>query len=520
MLSFRGALAMLTGAVALLLLVACTNVAHLLLARGAARQGEIAVRHALGASRRRLVRQLVTEALVIAVIGGAFATAVAWIGLRVMQAARPETLGVLSSVPNDGRIVELTALLAIAAGLAIGLASALRNARRDPGLALRANSSGTPMSGRRLRGALVIGEIGLSTTLLVGALLLTHALYALEEKQLGFDAGRLYSVTFRRAPVDLVRGRAKVIPGAQRITIGNNTGAGFSTLETPDRRTLNQTPLEIGIDAVDTDYFSVLGIPLIAGRFFDDGSRARNEVIVNTTLARLIAPDGNPLGVRFRNSRPVKYLKEWMTAIGVVPDVVDNLLVAAPMPRIYQPIAADASDMVTLYVRLAAGAPPTALTRFASSIQPTGPKPVIASVRDKIDQTAAEPRFAMRIMIIFASLGVLLAAIGLFGVVSYSVAQRTREIGVRMTLGATRASIARLVVGDGLRLALVGIVVGLVGGVAGTRLIAGVLYGVPRLDPFAFGAGAVLLLVVAVVACVVPMWRATGVDPVIAVRAD
>jgi putative ABC transport system permease protein len=530
MLAFRGALAMLTGAVALLLLVACSNVAHLLLARGAARQREIAVRHALGASRRRLVRQLVTETLVIAVLGGALATVVAWTGLGVMQAVRPETLAVLGSVPNDRGVVGLTALLAITAGLGIGLASALRNARRDPGLALRANSSGTPLAGRRVRGALVIGEIGLSTTLLIGALLLTHALYSLEEKELGFDASGLYSVSFRpsRMPgaavptpfTDLVRERARVIPGVQRFTVGNEVGAAFSTLETPDRPALNQTPFAIGLDVVDVDYFSVLGIPLVAGRIFDDGSRARNEVIVNTTLARLIAPDRNPLGVRFRNPRPINFLKEWRTVIGVVPDVVDNLLLAAPLPRVYEPPGGESRGFATLYVRLASDAPTTSLTRFASSIQPSDPKPVIEKVRDKIDQTAAEPRFAMRIMIIFASLGVLLAAIGLFGVISYTVAQRTREIGVRMTLGATRASIARLVVGDGIRLALVGIAVGLLGGVTATRLIEGVLYGVPRLDPFAFGAGAALLLAVAIVACVVPMWRATGVDPVIAVRAE
>ncbi|HEY2376058.1 MAG TPA: ADOP family duplicated permease [Gemmatimonadaceae bacterium] len=530
MLSFRGALAMLTGAVALLLLVACTNVAHLLLARGAARQREIAVRHALGASRWRLVRQLVTETLVIAVIGGAFATAVAWIGLHVMQAARPQTLAALAAGPNEDSVISLTALLAIGAGLAIGLASALRNARRDPGLALRANSSGTAMAGRRLRGALVIGEIGLSTTLLVGALLLTHALYTLEAKQLGFDAGGLYSVSFRppRMPaaaqqaslVDLVRERAKAIPGAQRITVDDGGHGVFATLQTPDRATVNQAPLPIGVDNVDADYFTVLGIPLLAGRIFDDGSRSGNEVIVNTTLARMLAPHGSPLGRRFRNSRPIGFLKDWMTVIGVVPDVVDNLLVPAPQPRLYQPIGPNAPGMVTLYVRLSNNSSAESLAHLAASIQPSGSKPVIESVRDKIDQTAAEPRFAMRIMIIFASLGVLLAAIGLFGVISYSVAQRTREIGVRMTLGATRASIARLVVGDGLRLAVIGIVVGLIGGVAGTRLIEGVLYGVPRLDPFAFSAGAVLLLAVAVVACVIPMWRATGVDPVIAVRAE
>jgi ABC-type antimicrobial peptide transport system permease subunit len=175
---------------------------------------------------------------------------------------------------------------------------------------------------------------------------------------------------------------------------------------------------------------------------------------------------------------------------------------------------------LTLYVRLRENPSTASLTRFAESVQPSGTKPVIANLRQQIDDSAAEPRFAMRIMTLFAALGVVLAAIGLYGVISYTVGQRTREIGVRMTLGASRGSIARLVVGDGIRLAIIGIAVGLGGAVVATRLIQGLLYGVPRLDPFAFGAGAVALLAVAIVACVVPMSRATGVDPVIAVRAE
>jgi putative ABC transport system permease protein len=254
---------------------------------------------------------------------------------------------------------------------------------------------------------------------------------------------------------------------------------------------------------------------------FDEGSGARHEVIVNATLARMLSPDGNPLGVRFRNTRPIAFMKDWLTVIGVAPDVVDNLLVRDPRPQVYTPFSeASAMGFMTLYVRLRAKPSPELLTRFAASVQPTGTKPVIASVRQHLDDSAAEPRFAMRIMTIVAALGVVLAAIGLFGVISYTVSQRTREIGVRMTLGASRGSIARLVVGEGVRLAVIGIVVGLAGALGGTRLIQGLLYGVPRIDPFAFGAGALVLLGVAVVACVVPMWRATGVDPVIAVRAD
>jgi predicted permease len=532
LLDFRQSLAMLTGAVGLLLLVACTNVAHLLLARGAARRRELAIRHALGAGRRRLVRQLVTEVLVIAVIGGALAMPIAWAGLLLLQALRPESLVALSYVQSDRGVVTLSAVLAIAAGLAIGVGSALRSARRDLGLALRANASGLATTGRRLRGALVIGEIALSATLLVGALLLIHALYDLERKQLGFDASGLYSITLRggnaassvpateRAQA-LVQ-RAMRMPDVERSTVAMGGFSGLATFETSTRPAPNETPTETGMTAIAPDYFSVMGMPLVAGRMFDDESLARHEVIVNATLARMLSPDGNPIGTRFRNARPIAFAKDWLTVIGVVPDVVDNLLAHAPQPEIYTP-AGDGKALwggLTLYVRLRGEPSRASLTRFAESMQPTGPKPVIASVREQIDNSAAEPRFAMRIMTIFAALGVVLAAVGLFGVISYTVSQRTREIGVRMTLGASRRSIAALVVGDGIRLALLGIVIGLGGAVAATHLIQSLLYGVPRLDPFAFSVGAAALLAVAIVACAVPMWRATRVDPVIAMRAE
>ena len=530
LLDFRQALAMLTGAVALLLLVACTNVGHLQLARGVARQRELAIRQAIGAGRKRLVRQLVTEVLVIAVIGGGLAIPVAWAGLHLLQVLRPESLVALSHVQND-RLISVTAALAIGAGLAIGVGSALHSARRDLGLALRPNASSAPVAGRRLRGALVVGEIALSATLLVGALLLIHALYDLERKQLGFDATGLYSITFRpempgpaAAPTalgELIRQRAKGIPGVEGSTVALSGGAAVAAFETSTGPALDQIARDTGMSAISPEYFAMMGMPLVAGRTFDDESLARNEVIVNTTLARMLVRDGNPLGIRFRNARPIGFAKDWLTVIGVVPDVVDNLLSRAPQPQIYAPFGnPNAIGPLTLYVRLRGEPSPGSLTRFAASVQPSGTKPVIASVRQQIDISAAEPRFAMRIMTIFAALGVLLAAVGLFGVVSYTVSQRTREIGVRMTLGATRAGIARLVVGDGVRLVVIGIAVGLGGAVAATRLIQSLLFGVSRVDPFAFGAGAVLLLAVALVACVVPMWRATAVDPVIAVRSE
>jgi hypothetical protein len=337
----------------------------------------------------------------------------------------------------------------------------------------------------------------------------------------------------RAAFAERLRERAALIPGAERVTLaGSSPGIGnfvaLSSFETPEHPSDGVEPMGTSLEYVAPDYFPVMNMPLLTGRTFDEGSAARHEVIVNRSLAREIWPDGNAIGRRFRNTirRPDRPVEEWQTVIAVVPDVVRSLVESVTQPTIYRPLAATDAGQITLLVRLHGEDPAARLRQFAAMVRPDGGGAahgrgiVIENVREKIDRSMAEPRFTMRVLAAFALLGVLLAAIGLFGVISYNVSQRTREIGVRMTLGATRASIARLVVGDGIRLALIGTIVGLLGAVVATRLIRGLLYGIPPLDPFSFGLGALLLLVISVIACTAPMIRATGVDPVIAVRAE
>lgn len=537
-LEIRQALAMFTGAVALLLLVACANIAHLLLARGATRQRELAVRHALGADRARLLRQLVTESIVLALIGGALAGFVGWAGLEVLNAVRPEKLVALSHVSRHNDILGIAGVLALASGIVIGLLAALRVAHRELGTSLRTGASSAAPGGRRLRASLVVGEIALSTTLLVGALLLIHAVFDLQHTRLGFDARDLWAVSFPAAQDDapatravlgtLLRERAARIPGAGRVTLAESApGIGnwvaLSSFETPEHPADGVEPMGTSQEVVAADYFSVMRMPLLVGRTFDEGSAARHEVIINSSLAHELWPGGDATGRRFRNAvrAPGRPAEEWQTVIGIVPDIVRSLVETAAQPATYRPLdAAAAAGPLTLLVRLHGEAPAARLREFATLVRPDTRGVVIESVREKIDRSMAEPRFTMRVLAVFALLGVLLSAIGLFGVISYNVSQRTREIGVRMTLGATRSSIARLVVGDGIRLALIGTIVGLLGAVAATRLIRGLLCGVSPLDPFSFGLGAVLLLVIAVIACTAPMIRATGVDPVIAVRAE
>jgi putative ABC transport system permease protein len=530
-LAFRDALITLTGAVALLLLVACTNVAHLLLARGVARQREIAVRFALGAGRARILRQLVNESVVLSAVGGALALVVGWGGLRLLAATRPPSLTALTHVSADRGIVPLASVLAITAGLAIGLVFALRTAHGDLGSILRASSSSTSASGSRLRSALVVGEVALSTTLLVGALVLIHAVYDLQHMRLGFDANHLYAVAFRSGAKEtpgqrvafaaLAEERASRIPGVQQVALGDVPGPRswtmLSAFETPERPAIAGAERGTALRVVGQGYFAAMRMPLIAGRTFGEGSHARHEVIVSQSLARQLWPEGDAVGRRFRNAvrRPEAPIDPWRTVIGVVPDVVSNVVQGLGDPELYEPLGPTGAP--SLIVRLASADALPLLSQFAESIRPGT---TITNVRQEIMRAVAEPRFTMLIMILFAGLGVVLAAIGLFGVVSYSVGQRTREIGVRMTLGATRRSIARLVIGEGVRLSAAGIVIGLLGAAGATRLLQAVRYGVSPIDPFSFGVGALLLLATSVAACVLPMMRATAVDPAIAVRAE
>ena len=526
-LDVRQPLLLLTVAVALLLLVACTNLAHLLLARGATRQQELAVRLALGADRARLVRQLVTEAMLIAVLGGALAAFLGWAALHALEALQPAHLMPLDHVRTGGETIRIAAALAIATGLAIGVIAALRNARSELARAVHARASGTRLATSRFRSALVIGEVALSSMLLVGALLLVHSVYDLERTRLGFDARHLYAISLRhsvapgqqRIEVDHLRERALRLPGVEETTIAAIGWRLLAPWETPGRPALVGASVSTAVSSVEPDYFSVMGIPLAAGRLFDAGSAARHEAIVSESLARSLWPDVSPLGRQFRNSLSAPGQHEpWLTVVGVVPDVVEDLTDRDPSLQLYEPLGSAEGE--SLIVRFRSDDPSALLASIRSSLPPGAVPPAIVNLRDKVEDTAEVPRFTMRIMMLFALLAVTLAGIGLFGVVSYSVAQRTREIGVRMTLGATRGSIARLVLGDGARLAVYGALLGLAGAVVETRVMQSVLFGVTRLDPFSYAVGAIALLSVAVAACIVPMLRATSIDPAIAVRAE
>jgi predicted permease len=541
-LGFRRTLVMLSGAVALLLLVACANVAHLLLARGAARERELAVRHALGAGRSRLIRQLLTESLVLTIVGGAAAIVVGGGGLRLLASLRPTKLSALSQFSVDQRVLLVASILTLSTGIIVGLLVALRTARRGIGEALRAGNGtgGTGRDGRRVRSTLVVTEIALSATLLVGALLLVHGVINLQNADLGFNARRLYGITFSGASASaaqrselarqlLERGRR--IPGVRGVTIAATVppkgGFLMTAFETPARPTTGGDASTVTINSVAPNYFAVLGISLLGGRTFDARSVERNEVVINETLAKQLWPndDGSPVGRRFRtagNAADVE-ASQWYVVAAVARDaVMHGLLNDGVEPTLYFPLDGGLdANRTTLIVRGSDDASfADELRRLATVMRPGATLPTITNVEQELSDSIAEPRFSMRVLASFAVLAVVLAATGLYGVISYTVARRTREIGIRMTLGATPPAIARLIVADGLRLSVAGVGLGLLGAVAATRVIQTTLYGVQRGDLWSFAIGAVALLGISAAACLVPTIRATSVDPAVAVRAE
>lgn len=532
-LPFRQALTVLAGAVILLLLIACSNVSHLLLQRGVARERELAVRHALGARRGRLVRQLVAESSLLGVAGGALAMLVGWTTLDVLARSRPASLPGLSFMSTTRGVIPFAAALAIAVGVVVGVLGALHIAHRRLGESLRGGASSASFTHRRLRGTLVVGQIALSAILLAGAILLTRFVVDLEREHLGFDPRDLYAVSFRALNEDpsresktafaaTVREMGARSLGSRDLTIANDFPSGMampSALETRDR------PGAIGASGFTTvayvapHFFTTVGMGLVAGRSFDEGSLARDEVIVSRSLARQLWRDGDVLGRQFRNSRREGAFQQWHTVIGVAPDILTNRLDRETKPLLYRPFPGDGGT-TTLIVRLHRQDAGEALRRFATSVQPDPRKWRVSSVNEHVEQSIAEPRFTMSVLVLFALSGVVLAAIGLFGVLSYSLGLRTREIGVRVTLGATRGNIAALFARDALAQALFGTVLGLAGAAGLTRLMTTSLYGVHGFDTATFVLAALSMLVVSLAACAGPLLRATRIDPVVAIRAE
>jgi predicted permease len=535
-------LIMLWVAGALVLLIACVNVAHLLLASAATRERELAIRSALGAGRWRLTRQLLTESVLLMAAGCGLGVWLGWLGLREFLALRPAALTGIGTPRLDGTVLMVTIGISAAAALAFGLVGALRLGRRSTQDALQAGASSMSSSRgqHRLRSVLVVAEMALSAILLVGATLLVRSVMHLESIDPGFKPHGLYavSVTFPRTGawtparqvaqetfLSELATRVRAMPGVRAVTTGGRVPPHLSSFGSGSIQAEGNVPIPLGTEfARATDlspsYFRVLGLSIVHGSTFTDTSATSNQIILNQTAARLLWPGGQAVGQRVKLGGMIAVGPKWREVVGIVADApVAGLLRSAQRPALYEPRTGRGSGEII--VRTSDDIDPSARLRaLIVSMDKHLPPVTITSVEDDMAATMAPVRFNMALLTTFTSIAVLLAAVGLYGVLAYTVAQRTREIGIRIALGATPQTVARVVVRQGVVLAALGGALGLVGAYWGSRLVASLLYGVPRTDPISFAIGAVVLMGTSLIACRVPARRATRVDPIITMRAE
>jgi putative ABC transport system permease protein len=540
----RPALFAFMGAVTLVLLIACANVANLLLARAAVRDREVAVRVALGAGRGRLIRQLLTESLVLALLGGVAGFALATWGVAAIRATDIQVLPRQSEIGMNGTIVAFSLMLSLATGLLFGLVPALRLSRRPLHAPLRDGSRGSTGGAlARMRSGLVLAEVAVALVLLVGAGLLIRSFDKLTSVDLGFEpAGVLtYGITFPSAKFrdaqqlpalyDALLARARGIPGVRSAAMSEDlpmSGASyvsFSIAGRPPRQaTTGAAPEDLQPFAVSPEYFSTLGIPLRHGRLFEtgDGPDALRVAVVNEEMARRFFDGRDPIGSRVTFGNPADTAARWWTIVGVVGNVAQEGVTAKPYAQMYRPIFQVPTRGVLISLRtdrdplLLASAAREAVRAVDRDLLVSDIQPLDARVAGSI----ARPRLSVLLLSGFSAIALLLAAIGIYGVMAYTVAQRTREIGVRMALGADPSNVQRLVVRQGMQPALIGIAVGLVGALAASRLIASLLYGVSTLDPVTFVLVPLFLAAIALLATYLPARRATRVPPTVALQSD
>jgi putative ABC transport system permease protein len=528
----RPVLLVLLAAVVVVLLIGCANVANLLLARATARAREISIRTMLGASRRRLLRQLLTESVLLALLGGGLGLLLAVITVPSLLALSPPDIREFTQIGINREVLAFNFLASIVCGVIFGLIPALQSSRSNPNEFLKEGERGSTGNRGRTRSALVIAEVGLSLVLLVGAGLLVKSFARLMDVSPGFDPDHLLTFNLalpsstdpahQLAFYQQVLQRLQTLPGVQvagavsRLPLAGGNSS----------RSFNSPGIEKGYSAdvrVSTpDYFRAMGIPLLRGRSFSESDLggSLNVAVVNEVLARTVFPEQDPIGKQLTNFGPDSLT---LLIIGVVGSVRHVGLDTEPHSEVYQLLGQAQWPSMFVAIR-SATSDATSVTSAAQNVVWSVNKDVpLASVRtmqDVIANSVQRRRFSMLLLTIFAAVAMLLAAIGLYGVMSYAVAQRTKEIGIRMALGARRPDVLALVVKQGMTLVLMGIAAGTLLSLAMTRLISGMLFGITATDPLTFAAVAVLLGTVAFLANYLPARRAASVDPIVALRYE
>jgi predicted permease len=543
-------LILLFAAVAVVLLISCVNVANLLLARATARGRELAIRQALGAARGRLVRQLLTESVMLSLLGGLAALATLYAAQGMLVRVVPDGLPRLTDIALNWRVLSFGLAAAVASGAVFGLVPARHTGRVDVTSALRYETRGSTGSADRThtRGLLVMTEFALSLVLLVAAGLLLHSFWDLLNARLGFDPQRVLTVRTRlpypndvridkygtiveeaRFVRDILR-RMQHLRGVEEAAVGSSNAIPLDSLRA--QHDLNMVPLVIegrsteptqaplvAGSVVTPGYFHLLAIPLVRGRLFTDfdNETAPGVAVINEAMARSFWPNANPLGRHVQLSRSAT---AWTTIVGIVADARTESLEDARVPQIYASAYQKASKHLAIFLRgqVDAATTPESVREQVQLVDTTLPVFGAQMLPDAVSASLAARRFSLEIVALFAATALLLAGLGTYGVISYIVSERTREIGIRLALGADRRAVLRMVLGQGLELAMAGAVVGLACALAVSHVMAGVLYGIRPTDPATFASVSVLLVAVAVFACYIPARRAVQIDPMIALR--
>ena len=539
----KSPLLILLGAVAFVLLIACANVANLLLARAAVRQKEIALRLALGANRMRLTKQLLVESVLLSLVGGLVGLGLAYFGLNLLTRFIPTNVAQPDTISIDAKVLLFTLAVAVVTGLIFGLVPATQASHFNLNETLKegGRDSGAGARGKRLRNSLVIAEVAISFILLVGAGLLINSFIHLRNLDPGFRADHLlalnvdlsevkYPDTQRRTTffVEVTR-RVRTLPGVQSVAVAGNlplTVNGDSTfiavegiLDPP----VDQWP-DVIYRTVGPGYFATMGIPLVRGRDLNDQDTLDTTpiVVISEKTAKHYWPNENPIGKRLKPGATTN-TTPWRTVIGVVKDVRQNDFIAEPKMQMYfsyrqvKDLVANALVVRTSVDPLSLG---TSVRNAIWSVDKDQTVANIDSMEHIVAGAVARQRFSMLLLAIFAGLALVLAAVGIYGVMSYSVAQQTREIGIRIALGAQRRDVLSMTVKEGLKLVGVGLLIGLTSAFVLTRVMESLLFGISATDPITFGIICVVLLMVAALASYIPALRATTVDPMVALRAQ
>jgi len=539
----RPALLVLISAVGVVLLIACANVANLLLVRAAGRRREMAVRTALGARRADIVRQLVAESLLVALGGGAVGLLLTWVSMPLLVRLAGTSLPRSNGVAVDGSVLGFTALAALIAGILFGLAPARHAWRVDLRQALNeTNRGGSSAEVMRTRSVLVVSEIALAMLLLVGAGLLFKSFERLSSVSPGFSTDHLLVADLARSPdayrdahvrldfYDRLFEQVAALPGVQAVggvsslpVTGRGSSIHFNIQGRPPKSSGEY--ITAGYRVASAGYLKALGAPLVAGRWIEDrdGDGAPAVVVVNSSFVHTYFPNQSPLGKYMQLGAIPEADVPWMQIVGIVGDVKQSLdsdsstemYVPYRQADKVLPVGALSIVVRTAGEPLAQG---NAIRALVHGIDPMQPLTGMRTMDENLSRSMTEPRFRTVLLTIFAGIALVLAAVGIFGVMAYSVAQRTRELGLRMALGASRENVLLMVLGQGLRLTLAGIGIGLVSTFFLTRYVASMLFNVPPFDPLTLAAVALALIVISLCACYLPARRATMVDPIEALR--